>query len=314
MKRVLTAAALIPVVLLILFKAPDWFFSGFIGLIAVLAAHEYFGIAVHYQEKLHVYVVEVATGIYFFGHCLHHVSAFGIGSFGNQFENWSYDITSPRALPLILLVLGMFLWEMKYVLGAAAFSYLGFAYIAYTLGALSLIGHQTNGRIMIFVLLVVVWSGDIFAYYVGRAIGKHKLAELISPKKTWEGAIASAVGATLVSVVLFRYIHVIGNALARLDAIPSQSILYSQSVLYYDARVYAPPWWLAAVFGLLVNVAAQLGDLAESALKRGAGVKDSGTLLPGHGGILDRIDALLFAAPVLWFFEVPLFTALIHRP
>lgn len=314
MKRVLTAVALIPVVLLILFKAPDWFYSGFIGLIAVLAAHEYFGISVHYQEKLHVYIVEVAIGIYFLGHCLHRVSAFGIQSFGDHFENWSYDLTSPRILPLILLVLGMFLWEMKDVLGAAAFSYFGFIYIAYTLGALSLIGHYTNGRIMVFMLLVVVWSGDIFAYYVGRAIGKHKLAESISPKKTWEGAIASALGATLVSILLFRYVHAIGSMLARLDALPSQTVHYSQSVLFSDAGVYAPAWWLAAAFGLLANVAAQLGDLAESALKRGAGVKDSGTLLPGHGGILDRIDALLFAAPVLWVFEGPLFTALIHRP
>jgi phosphatidate cytidylyltransferase len=202
----------------------------------------------------------------------------------------------------------MFMWEMKDVLGAAAFSYFGFIYIAYTLGGLSLLGRHTNGRIMVFILLVVVWSGDIFAYYIGRAFGKRKLAESISPKKTWEGTIASALGAILVSVVLFRYIHVIGVALAWLDAIPSQSMLY------YDVRVYAPAWWMAAAFGLLVNVAAQLGDLTESALKRGAGVKDSGTLLPGHGGLLDRIDALLFAAPVLWFFEVPLFVALNHQP
>ena len=308
MKRVLTAVVLIPVVLLILFKAPNWFYSGFIGVIAVLAAHEYFGIAARYQEKLHVYIVEVAIGIYFLGQCLHRVSAFGIDHFGNQFESWSYDITSVRALPLILLALGMFLWEMKDVLGAAAFSYFGFIYIAYTLGGLSLIGHHTDGRILVFILLIVVWSGDIFAYYVGRAFGKHKLAELISPKKTWEGAIASALGATLISVVLFHYVHGLATALAALDVIPSQSILYN------DVRVYAPTWWLAAAFGLLVNIAAQLGDLAESALKRGAGVKDSGTLLPGHGGILDRIDALLFAAPVLWFFEVPLFMSLTHKP
>jgi phosphatidate cytidylyltransferase len=204
--------------------------------------------------------------------------------------------------------LGMFLWEMRDVLGGAAFSYFGFLYFSYTLSVLSFLGRYENGRILVFVFLIIVWSGDIFAYYAGRAFGKHKLAETISPKKTWEGAIASTIGATLVSVVLFRYIHSIGLGLAKLDVIPSQSVLYT------DVRLYAPPWWLAAVFGLLVNIAAQLGDLAESALKRGADVKDSGTLLPGHGGILDRIDALLFASPVLSFFYVTLYRALIHRP
>ena len=76
----------------------------------------------------------------------------------------------------------------------------------------------------------------------------------------------------------------------------------------------APGWQLAATFGLLVNIAAQFGDLAESAFKRGADIKDSGTLLPGHGGLLDRIDAMLFAAPVLWFFYPALYMALRHQP
>jgi phosphatidate cytidylyltransferase len=154
----------------------------------------------------------------------------------------------------------------------------------------------------------VVWSGDIFAYYIGRAFGKHKLAETISPKKTWEGAIASTAGAVLVSVVLFHYIHSLGTLLIKLHALPSQSLLFT------DIRLYAPDWRLAAVFGLLVNIAAQLGDLAESAFKRGADIKDSGTLLPGHGGLLDRIDAMLFAAPVLWFFYPALYMALRHQP
>jgi phosphatidate cytidylyltransferase len=308
MKRVLTAAALVPVVLLILFKAPNWFYSGFIGVFAVLAAHEYFGIALHYQEKLHVYVTEVAIGLYFLGHCLNRVPAFGVQSFGSRFEILTYDLTSVRVFPLVLLVLGMFLWEMKNVLGAAAYSYFGFLYVAYTLGALSLIGHHKNGRIEVLVLLIVVWSGDIFAYYIGRAFGRHKLAETISPKKTWEGTIASAVGAMVISVLLLRYIHPIGNALVSLHLMPSASVVYR------DALLYPPSWMFAASFGLLVNIAAQLGDLVESAMKRGAGVKDSGALLPGHGGILDRIDALLLAAPVLWFFDEPLLSALIHQP
>jgi phosphatidate cytidylyltransferase len=308
MKRVLTAAALVPVVLLILFKAPNWLYSAFIGLIAVLAVHEYFGIAFHYQQKLFAYVIEVAIGLYFLGQSLFGINAFGIENLGRAFERWATDATGVRVLPLVLVALGMFLWPMKDVLPAAAFSYFGFIYVALTLGEISTIGHFENGRVTVFVFLLVVWSGDIFAYYIGRSFGKHKLAETISPKKTWEGAIASTAGAVLVSVVLFHYIRSIGIALVKLHALPSASVLFT------DIRLYAPGWQIAAAFGFVVNIAAQLGDLAESAFKRGADVKDSGTLLPGHGGLLDRIDAMLFAAPVLWFFYPALYMALRHQP
>jgi phosphatidate cytidylyltransferase len=310
MKRVLTAVVLVPLVLALLFKGPDWLYSGVIGLVAVLAVHEYLGIARHSQEnlQLHWYVVLVATGLYFLGHSLHNITAFGQNSFGTRFETWTYDITGIRVLPLLLLALGLFLKDLRSSLPVAAISYLGFVYIAITLGEISLMGHQPNGRILVFVFLLAVWSGDVFAYYVGRSLGRHKLAPAISPGKTWEGAVASTLGAILVSVLLFRYIHGIGNLLVKLDSFPSNSIMYA------DAPIYAVSWWLAAAFGVCVNIAAQLGDLVESALKRGAGVKDSGTLLPGHGGILDRIDAMLLAAPVLWFFYPALYKAIIHRP
>jgi len=308
MKRVLTAAVLVPVVLLILFKAPNWLYSAFIGLIAVLAVHEYFGIAFRYQQKLHAYVTEVAIGLYFLGQSLFGISAFGVANFGRAFERWANDASGVRVLPLVLVVLGMFLWHVREVLPAAAYSYFGFIYVSYTLGVISTIGHFENGRITVFVFLLVVWSGDVFAYYIGRAFGKHRLAETISPKKTWEGAIASTAGAILVSVLLFHYIHSLGALLVKLHALSSESLLFT------EIRLYAPGWQLAVAFGLLVNIAAQLGDLAESAFKRGADIKDSGTLLPGHGGILDRIDAMLFAAPVLWFFYPALYMALRHQP
>ncbi len=307
MKRVLTAVVLIPLVLALLFKAPDWLYSGVIGLVAMLAAHEYFGIAEHYQEGLHRYVVEVAIGLYFLGHSLHRISAFGVPGFGARFEALTLDLSYRVLLPL-LLIMGLAFKDLRQALPSAGISYLAFPYIAIALGAISLIGHYENGRVLVFVFLLVIWSGDIFAFYVGRAFGKHKLAESISPKKTWEGAIASTLGAMIVSIFLFRYLHSIGNVLVRLDSFPSQSVLYT------DARIYPVVWWLAALFGLCVNVAAQFGDLVESALKRGAGVKDSGNLLPGHGGILDRIDAMLLAAPVLWFFRVILYQAIIHKP
>lgn len=123
---------------------------------------------------------------------------------------------------------------------------------------------------LLFFALALNWVGDSAAYYVGRAIGKHKLAPSVSPGKSWEGAVASVVGA-----IVF-------------------------GLLYLGRFVPQIPLWEVAVIAAIANVAGQLGDLAESALKRGAGLKDSGNLLPGHGGFLDRLDSSLFALPVVY--------------
>ena len=126
---------------------------------------------------------------------------------------------------------------------------------------------------LLFFALAINWIGDSAAYYVGRALGKHSLAPVVSPKKSWEGALASVAGS-----VLFGLLYV-GHFLPRF------------------------PWWQVMVMAIAGNVMGQFGDLAESAIKRGAGVKDSGTLLPGHGGILDRVDSNLFTLPVVFTIE-----------
>lgn len=118
--------------------------------------------------------------------------------------------------------------------------------------------------------LMVNWIGDTGAYYVGKNFGRHKLAPAVSPGKTWEGAAASAVTGVLFGVIYLPL------------AIKGTSVL------------------LAGSLALAANAAGQVGDLAESAIKRGAGVKDSGGLLPGHGGMLDRVDSSMFALPVLY--------------
>jgi len=136
--------------------------------------------------------------------------------------------------------------------------------------AVRLHGIAIDGPFLLFFSLVITWVGDTAAYFVGRAMGRHPFAPHLSPKKTWEGAVASFIGSLLVALIAAHWVN---GALLRLVG-------------------------MAAVG----NVAGQMGDLLESAYKRSAGMKDSGALLPGHGGILDRIDALILAIPVVWYY------------
>jgi phosphatidate cytidylyltransferase len=190
---------------------------------------------------------------------------------------------------VILLALGLLAWASftappERVLPNAAYGVFGLLWIACPLALLPQMRAELDiGPPMVLFLFVVVWSGDIAALYVGRRFGRHKLAPRLSPNKTWEGAVASVAGS-----VLFALLLVLGGNLLSSHFV-SNTLGFSQ-----------PYWWLATL-AIIVNIAAQLGDLIESAVKRGAGVKDSGVILPGHGGMLDRIDALLLAAPVLWY-------------
>jgi phosphatidate cytidylyltransferase len=150
---------------------------------------------------------------------------------------------------------------------------------------------QWAGAFYLLYLLLVVWAGDILAYFVGKSVGRHLMAPRISPKKTWEGAAASLVASVGVGWLLFGHAEGISSALLSWGLIVRRDGLFG---------LETPAMGPVICLTIILNIAAQLGDLVESLIKRGAGVKDSGALLPGHGGMLDRIDALLFAAPLLW--------------
>lgn len=128
------------------------------------------------------------------------------------------------------------------------------------------------GKKWLVFLYLVIWASDIGAYYVGTAFGKHRLYEKISPKKSIEGLLGGALASLVVAL------------LCKLWLVPALG------------------WVEASVLGAVLALAGTVGDLAESLIKRSAGVKDSGTIIPGHGGILDRMDSMLFAAPVLFFY------------
>jgi len=195
--------------------------------------------------------------------------------------------------PFIFLTIAMRRAQLSGAYPAAAASAFAFVYIALPMAMLVQLRQQWAGAFWLLYLLLVVWAGDIFAYFVGRSVGRHLMAPRISPKKTWEGAAASLAASLVVGSLLFTYALQISSFLLRIGLIQRRDGLFG---------LEKPELWPIILLTLVLNIAAQLGDLVESLIKRGAGVKDSGTLLPGHGGMLDRIDALLFAAPVLWFY------------
>ncbi len=174
---------------------------------------------------------------------------------------------------MVLLTVRLFSGqELSSYFGAVSSTFLGVLYASVPLSLLIWVCLQPGGRPLALFGLVLVWTGDTMAFFVGSTVGRHKLAPRISPGKTWEGTAASLASAIAAAMLLARFL------------------------------LRGTGYGEAAILAATVNVAAQIGDLAESALKRSAGVKDSSQLVPGHGGVLDRIDALLFAAPVLWYY------------
>ncbi|MGA3011738.1 MAG: phosphatidate cytidylyltransferase [Terracidiphilus sp.] len=273
MKRIITALILIPVVLVLVFLGPwwQWLFTMAVAAVAALAAWEYLGLAEHTGANPPRVAVLVAI----------------VALFAGYFEWPGQTAAIFGILSLALLVYCTFFRPVEKLMADASSSIFCLLYIGFTLLALPSLREnpEGNGPSLLAFLLCVVWAGDTAALYVGRALGRHKMAPTLSPNKTWEGTLGSVAGSLLAAGFLLGLSYL-------LQKWDTAGLSYPESVSY----------WL--VLAVIVNVAAQVGDLAESALKRSAGVKDSGSLLPGHGGVLDRIDALLLAAPVLWYAQL----------
>jgi phosphatidate cytidylyltransferase len=278
MKRVLTALVLIPLVLFLVFLEPRWdgLFTLFIALVAMLAAWEYLGLTTHRGANPPRLAVILAI-----------LLLFGSRIFADSFDVLRQTDVVFGVLALALLVFCTFRSPVDRMMADASAAVFCLFYIGLTLLTLPALKQDPdgNGESLLVFLLCVVWAGDTAAYYVGRAWGRRKLAPTLSPNKTWEGAIASVAGSLLVTYGLL-------SLSAELPRLNVTRLAYPGESWY---------WYAMAV---VLNIAAQIGDLAESGLKRSAGVKDSGSLLPGHGGVLDRIDALLLAAPVLWYAQI----------
>lgn len=265
-KRILSALVLIPFALALVFISSINVFIIGISLISALAAYEFcYFCASSEMKRLSVFSA-VSSGLL----------SFGIAFFPFQSSLILYFLP---AIVLLLFLSVMFLDKpVETAVRFLSFSFFGAFYVGILMGFLGLIASSStdsiSGRYAVFLLVLGTFLGDTGAYTAGRIFGKHKLSPKLSPKKTWEGA-AGGFAATTASVFLVRFFM-----------LPGITIL------------------VAVLLSFLLSVSCQIGDLAESFIKRGVGVKDSGSLIPGHGGILDRIDALLFGAPVVYFFSL----------
>jgi phosphatidate cytidylyltransferase len=259
-QRLVTAAVGVPLILLAVFHLPPIFFFLLMTALFGWAVLEYVRLLRPQAERA---PLRALLGLY-------PPVAFALWQ--------AFFSTKPQMVQEWLLAIGLFLTvgvgslllfsHTPHEKVPAALGIVGFGIPYFALPTASLVILQAVDPWLVVLLMAIVWIGDSAAYYVGSSIGRHKMAPRVSPKKTWEGAAASLL-AGLLATVAWSLIHL--------------------------ERVHLGILAVAAVTG----VAAQLGDLFESMLKRGVNTKDSGTVLPGHGGVLDRVDALLWAAPVL---------------
>jgi len=290
LKRIATAVVLIPIVLALVLKAPVPVLAIVVGMVALLTIHEFLKLTESYGVQPLAWPTYLFTGLLFVIVAISAESDTPLLSAGKFLVALGF---TAAIAPFVFLTRAMRDESLQAGYPAAAASVFAFTYVALPLAMLVQLRQQWAGAFYILYLLLVVWAGDIFAYFVGKSIGRHLMAPRISPKKTWEGAAASVIASVAVGWLLFHFALPLSSALLRAGLIERRDGLFG---------LEQPAMGPIIVLTIVLNVAAQLGDLVESLIKRGAGVKDSGTLLPGHGGMLDRIDALLFAAPVLWYY------------
>jgi phosphatidate cytidylyltransferase len=260
LKRWLTSLIGIPLLIALIYKGGMAIFALFIGLVMLVSMWEYHFIVFSGKKE------EITSPL--------SIWSFGVGLL-MVFLAFKGLITFMLCLLMIHMIGAAILSMPRFkegpeILLVVAKEIGGMLYIPLALSILVLMRKGMDGASWVFFLLFIVFAGDVGALYVGTFLGKHKLCPSISPNKTFEGAVGS---------------------------------ILSSMVIGYGFKYFVLPdlnLWHTMILILVVNMAAQVGDLFESELKRAGNIKDSGSILPGHGGLLDRIDALLFAVPVIF--------------
>lgn len=273
--RILTALVLIPTVVVLVWWGPPAVTAAAAGLVGILALVEFFHLANRMGLRAFRKWTIFSTALLFYAqYSLGLVETHTLSGGVSLVRDAAGGVVSIEAVLLVFLfgcvAIGLATRHpLADVLPSMAASAAGLIFIALPFSYLVRINEiERLGRELVLFTLCLIWAGDMLAYFVGRSLGRMPMAPALSPKKTWEGAMGNMIASLLVGVLFARWMQ--------MDALT-----------------------LMLIAGL-ANIAGQVGDLIESAYKRGAAVKDSGTLVPGHGGVLDRIDSLILAAPVVW--------------
>lgn len=189
---------------------------------------------------------------------------------GNNFETMMYILVASTFLMLIVPVI-----DLEYTFVDVSLTFLGFVYAGILFSTVYLVNVKINGAYLVWLIFISSWLSDTAAYYSGRFLGKHKLCPKVSPKKTVEGSIGGLLGATIFCGI-FGFV--------------------------VNKYIYIMPLYHYFIIGALCGVFGQFGDLVASSVKRYVGIKDYSNLIPGHGGILDRFDSIIFSATVIFYY------------
>jgi phosphatidate cytidylyltransferase len=256
-KRVVSSIVAIPMLLFFVITGGVIFKLGVI-VVTAIALYEYISVYKHNRDK-------VISWVLILGFILYYSTIF----LGNN------NVVLPVIYLIVILSMSVPIFNRYYSVISSALTIIGFIYIVNFFSLLILIRNNPNGNSLIWLVFIIAFVSDTFAYYSGRFFGKNKLCPEVSPKKTVEGSIGGILGSVIGVTIWWLFAKDVGFS-----------------------------WYHLFFLGIIGGVLSQIGDLSASLIKRYIGVKDYGNIMPGHGGVLDRFDSILFTAPIVYYYII----------
>ncbi len=270
-KRIITSLWFVPLLVIVVWFGGEPGFTALMVIFGILAALEFYRMVAMSKAPPLTYFGLIWTALFILSRNSELLTILE--------PRFNLSLVTPLLLAsaVVLSLIGLLSRRQKEgAFTSWAWTIAGILYVGWLLSHLVALRGLDAGRNWVFFALFTTWASDTTAFFIGRKLGRHKLAPNISPGKTWEGATGGILGAIIVSI------------------------------LFFTATPFHLPltYWQAIPLSILVSIFGQVGDLVESLLKRNMGVKDSGKLMPGHGGILDRMDSIIFAGIVVYYYVI----------